>query len=697
MAFRTWGRLLLTALGVSVLAGAGQLGVAFGFGIVRLTGAFTGDTVNQWPAQLVWVGWFAANAAVAGAVLTDRLARRNGQLAGTGGRLAVVGAAALGATVVAPLCMQPARNAELVFVDPVWAIGICAVLGAVAGAGAALAVLVRPPVGWNLAVLAGAVWLLALMSVGPSLGADGPLRAVRLGVLEPPGLSDDATQRLALLVPPTVALLAGAATGALARWRGHPPLVSIPAGVAGPVLVAFAYLTSGPGDAADRYQLSPYYGALIAVATGALGSAAAALLPGPATWPPGLAGGTRAGSPDPGAGTVGRSGEGTPEPAVEPTDILQPLPPGPPLPRAATTPTGGPADTVGADLVPRPDNRGTPEQVIGGPRSAPPHWDWPSTGAGPTAGRPAPTDGPAPADVVAPHDSSALDEVTASDEVTAPDEVTPPDEVTAPTGGAPDAAPPTDTTPGPAASPAAAPPPIAAPSVTPSPPPAPAGSPPDLPVDHEPAGQDVTGQPPRPRHHALLPDLNRASTWDAFGTVHRSGPARRPRTGPPAAPPTGVDAPFAADTDPVGNTPEPSAGKGGVTPQFPDPSVVARDLTAAFANPPAAAKTPPAAPAPPPAGADTADPANGPADPANTGGPGNTGGDRGRARRGLFRRPKLRAGQDRPAERDGEPLPDQDEEYVDWVAGLSRPVADNEPAQESGRRSLRSSGRHHES
>ena len=40
MAFRTWGRLLLTALGVSVLAGAGQLGVAYGFGIVRLTGAF---------------------------------------------------------------------------------------------------------------------------------------------------------------------------------------------------------------------------------------------------------------------------------------------------------------------------------------------------------------------------------------------------------------------------------------------------------------------------------------------------------------------------------------------------------------------------------------------------------------------------------------------------------------------------------
>ncbi|MFD0787733.1 hypothetical protein ACFQZ8_27830, partial [Micromonospora azadirachtae] len=61
MAIRTWGKLLLTALGVSVLAGAGQLGLAYGLGIVRLTGSFTGSTVNQWPAQLTWVGWFAAN------------------------------------------------------------------------------------------------------------------------------------------------------------------------------------------------------------------------------------------------------------------------------------------------------------------------------------------------------------------------------------------------------------------------------------------------------------------------------------------------------------------------------------------------------------------------------------------------------------------------------------------------------------
>ncbi|WP_030489616.1 hypothetical protein [Micromonospora chokoriensis] len=377
MAFRTWGRLLLTALGVSVLAGAGQLGVAYGFGIVRLTGAFTGTTVNQWPAQLVWVGWFAANAAVAGAVLTGRLAHRDAPAASTGRQLAIGGAAALGATVIAPLCMQPARAAELISVDPVWAVGICAVVGAVIGAGAAIAVLLRPELGWNMAAVAGVVWLLALISVLPSLGTVGPLPTVRLGVLEPSWLNDAAAQRLALLLLPTVALLAGAATAGLARWRGQNPLVSGATGVAGPVLVAFAYLTAGPGDAVDRYQAAPYYGSLMAILAGALGAAAAALL----RWPTGL----RSGDPR----------------AIEPSAILGPLPAGPALPQTASTiPVNDPDTAERTDAAPATD--ATAGGVVAGPwaagspdavRTVPAHWDWPETTAsgqhGPTPAAPA--------------------------------------------------------------------------------------------------------------------------------------------------------------------------------------------------------------------------------------------------------------------------------------------------------------------
>ncbi|MGC4744187.1 hypothetical protein ACLQ28_00775 [Micromonospora sp. DT201] len=462
MAFRTWGRLLLTALGVSVLAGAGQLGVAYGFGIVRLTGTFTGTTVNQWPAQLVWVGWFAANAAVVGAVLTGRLARRDAPAASTGRHLAIGGAAALGATVIAPLCMQPARAAELISVDPVWAVGICAVLGAVIGAGAAIAVLLRPELGWNMAIVAGAVWLLALISVLPSLGAAGPLPTVRLGVLEPSWLNDAAAQRLALLLLPTVALLTGAATAGLARWRGQAPLVSGATGVAGPALVAFAYLTAGPGDAVDRYQVTPYYGSLIAILAGALGAAAAALLRRPA-------------------------GPHTADPqAIEPSDILQPLPTSPALPSTASTSPATDRDTVerpdaqlanteppvgqpaGAELTgtelagteltgttPGPRAAGASDGV----RTVPAHWDWPATTAsgqhGPTPAAPA-TPAAWRTDPTTDFSTEALTTRRSSrDAVTSP-------AVTSPAVTSPAVTSPADTAPPASATPASAPPASAA-------------------------------------------------------------------------------------------------------------------------------------------------------------------------------------------------------------------------------------------
>ncbi|MBU8857088.1 MULTISPECIES: hypothetical protein [unclassified Micromonospora] len=351
MAFRTWGRMLLTALGVSVLAGAGQLGIAYGFGVVRLDGAFVDVSVNRWPAQLVWVGWFAAVATVAGAVLTERLAGRDDDQGGTTELLSIAGVSALGAMVVAPLCMQPARAAELGgSVDPVWAAGICAALGAVAGAGAAIAVQLKPPFGWGVATTAGIVWLMALLSVAPTIVSSRPMATVRLGVLEPSWLDPEAAQRLSMLVLPVLALLAGGVVGVLARRAEWPPLVGGAAGAAGPVLVAFAYLTAGPGSATDRYQVAPYYGALIAVVAGALGSTATTVLPRPVT---------ATGDPD----------------AVEATDILAPLPH---------------SSAPGVPAAP-------PEPPVTSGAAAPAHWNWPESGGSATATAPAGTDPPAAA------------------------------------------------------------------------------------------------------------------------------------------------------------------------------------------------------------------------------------------------------------------------------------------------------------
>ncbi|MBQ1071476.1 hypothetical protein KBX39_32605, partial [Micromonospora sp. D75] len=114
------------------------------------------------------------------------------------------------------------------------------------------------------------------------------------------------------------------------------------------VLVAFAYLTAGPGAATDRYQLAPYYGALIAVVAGALGSTATTMLPRPVT---------AGGDPD----------------AVEATDILAPLPHS----AAPGVPAAPPAPPVTSGAA------------------APAHWNWPEPGGSATATAPAGTDLPA--------------------------------------------------------------------------------------------------------------------------------------------------------------------------------------------------------------------------------------------------------------------------------------------------------------
>ncbi|QOC90323.1 hypothetical protein [Micromonospora craniellae] len=786
MAHRTLSRLLLTAFGVSLLAAAGQLGVAFGFGIIRLTGAFTDATVNQWPAQLVWAGWFAANAAVVGAVLTERLAGRAGGLTGTGHQVAVAGSAALGATVVAPLCMRPARGAELVSVDPVWAVAICAVLGAVVGAGAALAALIRPSFAGNMAGVAATMWLLALLSVAPALGASGPLTPVRLGVLEPTWLTADAAQRLALLLLPLISLLAGAATGALARWRGQPPLVSGPSGVAGPILVAFAYLAAGPGDASDRYQIAPYYGALIAVAVGVLGSAAAALVP---------------------LAVLDRGTAGTTETAIEPTAILPPLPATPALPTAAGRPAGPEPAAAGTVVVADPPG-GTPtgpDLSATGAHASPPHWDWPGEPTAPGApGRPpidpasgttpgtgtgipiaaGPTiDGetaPAPTAVAPSADTASVGTASADSPTADLDAASTADldaagtadldaAGTAPVGDGGDFTPASSTAePAPAsrrgratrpsaqvrnraapapnrATPAPtgptgrpeAPSPTAGQSPTERTPTPRSGMPSasgtgsadrpgtaavapaaDLgpaPVVDAPAADDVptsVGPPdgattpaagpvegPTPEtatwHQRLRPAVHTTATWNAFAPTRRPEPADE--ANPPTQPGDATSPTEPADrvtpstepgdvgaSSPDGGTDRTDSRTAGAEP---DPAAAARDISAAFASAEPVVSTDPAAAARDLSAAFSKPPAPRaePAPPEH---------DREKGRRGLFRRSRPRHAEPDTAEQE-EPLAAQDEEYMDWVAGLGRPSVDDEPLLKEPRRRLRPTGRHH--
>src|SRR5689334_13820113 len=159
MGFRTWAKLLGATLGVAALAGASQLGLAYGLGILRLTRVVDITARDQWTAQLAWVAWIAMTAAAAGGIAGRSHLPRS---AGAGTRIAAALAAGLGAAAVVPLTMQPARTAQVDGVRAVFVIGVCAGLAALAGVFAGYASLSRPTARWSFTTVGIAVWIVAI-------------------------------------------------------------------------------------------------------------------------------------------------------------------------------------------------------------------------------------------------------------------------------------------------------------------------------------------------------------------------------------------------------------------------------------------------------------------------------------------------------------------------------------------------------
>src|SRR5437588_5398704 len=71
----TWANTLGVTIGAGVLAGAGQLGIGYGLGIVRWDRDFA--TPGPWHAQLTWVAFLAIGSVLAGGYAGAWAARRN--------------------------------------------------------------------------------------------------------------------------------------------------------------------------------------------------------------------------------------------------------------------------------------------------------------------------------------------------------------------------------------------------------------------------------------------------------------------------------------------------------------------------------------------------------------------------------------------------------------------------------------------
>ncbi|MEV4274734.1 hypothetical protein [Actinoplanes xinjiangensis] len=278
MAFRSWLKLLAATTMAAAVVGAGQLGIAYGLGMVRLDQTLELTQRDQWTAQLAWVAWITMTAAAIGAVVATGLRPRwSPRPVSAGGALGMGLAAGFGALAVLPLTMQPARFAQVAGVQPVLVIGICAGLGAALGIFAGYATAARAVARWSVSTLTVAVWLVALVSVAPSLLPGRTQQTARLGVLEGALIPGAVTEYTQFVTMPVIALFAGLIIGWTARGRKMPTLTVALSGLAGPALLTVAYLIAGPG-AAGGFQLDPYWGAMTAAGAGVLGSVLAAIV-----------------------------------------------------------------------------------------------------------------------------------------------------------------------------------------------------------------------------------------------------------------------------------------------------------------------------------------------------------------------------------------------------------------------------------
>ncbi|WP_430780473.1 hypothetical protein [Actinoplanes sp. G11-F43] len=310
MAFRSWLKLLAATVTAAVVVGAGQLGIAYGLGMVRLDQTLEITQRDQWTAQLAWIAWMTMTAAALGAVVATGLRPRwSPRPIPAGGALAMGLAAGIGALAILPLTMQPARDAQVAGVQPVLVIGICAGLGAAIGIFAAYAAAARAVARWSIATVSVLVWAIALTSVVPSLKSGGTPTPARLGVLEGSLIPAAVTEYTLFATMPAIALLTGLIIGWIARGRRMSTTAVALSGLAGPALLTLAYLIAGPGSSAG-FELSPYWAAMTASGAGVLGSVLAAIVrsapetsPGtepdaPASTPP-----DAAPEPEPPAGT----------------------------------------------------------------------------------------------------------------------------------------------------------------------------------------------------------------------------------------------------------------------------------------------------------------------------------------------------------------------------------------------------------
>ncbi len=254
---------------------AAQLGILQG--LIVLDWRATAAESLAWKAAQTWLVFVFA-VGVLGGVATVRRMLPHGK-SRAAARVGVSICAAIGATMSLPLVWLPLRAAgSTADFSPEVGGTVAAGVGVVVGLILALAGLIAAPIAWGVATTVVWVWSVAVASTaGASLGVteSGP---PRLGVLDDPRFARSGQWLLGANLMIVIAVVLGLTLAAIARKAGASRLATALSGVAGPVLVAMAYLAAGPATGEDTSHIKAYVASLMAAAAGGLASTAVAIV-----------------------------------------------------------------------------------------------------------------------------------------------------------------------------------------------------------------------------------------------------------------------------------------------------------------------------------------------------------------------------------------------------------------------------------
>ncbi|GAA0732157.1 hypothetical protein Drose_00205 [Dactylosporangium roseum] len=284
MAARSWATSIFTAIGIAAGAGAAQLGLGYGLGIISWQPADDSGTV--WVSSLAWVAWLAATSTVIGAICADRLATGGapvpanprsaaGHALTIAWRIVTALAAAVGSLIIVPLVAIPARVPRPDNAAPYFTAGGYAVVGIIVGLLLAIGALTARAIAANIVASSAWLWTLAVVAVADVVRVEGDTAtSVQLGTWQ---FTDAVWIRGMVNLPGALLMLVTALIiGTLAAWpagrHGDNRVGVAISGAAGPLLVAIAYFLAVPALGERDQHLSAFVIAPYAVLAGLAGS-----------------------------------------------------------------------------------------------------------------------------------------------------------------------------------------------------------------------------------------------------------------------------------------------------------------------------------------------------------------------------------------------------------------------------------------